>query len=417
MKKGVLSLFIMFNIFSYQIIFAEDSAVLSDESTKSETVADLENTEPKEKKVEVDEYLGFEYETVKSYNLESGNVKLLLKESTGSFNIYAKNEYGREIPLLANNEGFVSSFSSLKIGKNIYRLNKDASVSKSVRKLNDSCQLVYKVENKSQVVIDFSVISAFIDNNNADIIKVNVYVTNISENNRNMTFKSVYDTVLGEGSAYHFYTTSDKTIQSSKKITNIEECKSIISSNGDSSIQFVLFGNTVNKPEIVTLANKDSIVLGAWIPEIKEGESFNKILAYNNSSVCINWPSFDLNSKETQMFTYYIAVGVNGEKPLGVEYVNSLNPTEESVKSPKTMSLPVIEQEPVKNKTIFEPVEKTSVEFIVPPITDNQLDPVYIQGLIDKINSLQSDPENVDRDEIRRLNAELDSILKIIRQQ
>ena len=60
--------------------------------------------------------------------------------------------------------------------------------------------------------------------------------------------------------------------------------------------------------------------------------------------------------------------------------------------------------------------KRTDVEFIVKNIRDYQLDPVYIQDLIDRIDALQSE-KKVDRKKVAQLNAELDAILERLRQQ
>ena len=49
-------------------------------------------------------------------------------------------------------------------------------------------------------------------------------------------------------------------------------------------------------------------------------------------------------------------------------------------------------------------------------ITDSQLDPVYIQSLLDRIASLKEDG-SVDKSEIRRLSDELDAIFLKLRQK
>ena len=56
------------------------------------------------------------------------------------------------------------------------------------------------------------------------------------------------------------------------------------------------------------------------------------------------------------------------------------------------------------------------MDFIIPPIKDYQLDPGYIQDLIDRIDALQSS-EHVDQKTISHLNAELDAILEKLRRQ
>ena len=48
-------------------------------------------------------------------------------------------------------------------------------------------------------------------------------------------------------------------------------------------------------------------------------------------------------------------------------------------------------------------------------VTKAQLDPEYIQNLLDRIADLESDPALVDKGEVKRLNDELDAILAVIR--
>ena len=61
--------------------------------------------------------------------------------------------------------------------------------------------------------------------------------------------------------------------------------------------------------------------------------------------------------------------------------------------------------------------KKPSVPFNVDTIGPEKLDPSYVQALLDKINSLESDASSVDREEILQLNAELDAIMNKLRQQ
>ena len=49
------------------------------------------------------------------------------------------------------------------------------------------------------------------------------------------------------------------------------------------------------------------------------------------------------------------------------------------------------------------------------PIKEEQLDPAYIEALLAKIESLEAESTEIDREEILRLNAELDAILEYLR--
>ena len=56
------------------------------------------------------------------------------------------------------------------------------------------------------------------------------------------------------------------------------------------------------------------------------------------------------------------------------------------------------------------------VPFDIETIGAEKLNYQYIQSLIDRINSLEGDDQNLDRNELLRLNAELDAILEKLRQ-
>ena len=80
---------------------------------------------------------------------------------------------------------------------------------------------------------------------------------------------------------------------------------------------------------------------------------------------------------------------------------------------------------PVNDKGSLEnpkktPVDDTSIQDENPyvydePIKEEQLDPAYIEALLAKIESLEAESTEIDREEILRLNAELDAILEYLR--
>lgn len=63
------------------------------------------------------------------------------------------------------------------------------------------------------------------------------------------------------------------------------------------------------------------------------------------------------------------------------------------------------------------PEETPEVKFDLNSITAEKLNPSYVQGLLERINSLESGAENLDRAEILRLHAELDAIMEKLRQR
>lgn len=80
-----------------------------------------------------------------------------------------------------------------------------------------------------------------------------------------------------------------------------------------------------------------------------------------------------------------------------------------------------ISETPVSNVVTEEaenPDDKTRLGFSqpqAPSVSEKQIDPEYIQDLLDRIAELENDTALVDRAEINRLNAELDAILSQLR--
>ncbi|MCF0242767.1 MAG: hypothetical protein HUK25_09020 [Treponema sp.] len=103
----------------------------------------------------------------------------------------------------------------------------------------------------------------------------------------------------------------------------------------------------------------------------------------------------------------------------------------EPVPEVKTNPIPELVAEPVsevqlepvpeiKKETVTEvkPVVNEKVEPVIEyvyEIMDYQLSPAYIQSLLDRIEELQSDESNLNKDELLRLSHELDEILKKLR--
>lgn len=160
--------------------------------------------------------------------------------------------------------------------------------------------------------------------------------------------------------------------------------------------------------EAVTLGNVDELHRMDWDTGFRKGRGFSNIRGYDDSGIMLDWAEDVLEPGQKTEKVFYIAVAANEEFPRGLIYVDNL------VLSEGEEVAQEVQTEAVKQTE--NPVRRTDVEFIVPPIKDYQLDPEYIQQLIDKIDALQSSKE-VNKTEIMRLNAELDAILEKLRRQ
>jgi len=391
---GILSVMIPCNIYAQE----EDSLEIPVEES-----AGVEEEKALEVKraVKTDDYLQVAYYEAKKTDYRSGKFHVSLNKKTGSFRIYVINSEGKEIPVLSDVNGGVSSFVSVLFDKREYRLNREAGVKTEVREFENGnhCQISYSIDEKVQVTIDFKTMATDIAEKD-DVLKVSVYVTNTSKKSSSYSLKILLDTILGENFSAHFTTGTGTAIKGESSFETMAVEKSIISSNEDTSVQFILNGKGILNPQQVMLANRD-ILSGSkpFKPDSVEGRSFSTVAAYNNSAICINWPQVKLSSGNSNYTSFYIVAGTDGEKPAGEAFIRSL------------AGLPPV-LDVVQNTVELEEPEEAQ-----PVVTEEQLDTAYIQNLIDRINSLQSDPDLVDRSEVKRLNRELDAIFEKIRQQ
>ena len=395
---------------------AEISAALAASGKESEVLSDEELEERKRvlkqmekerkedaerrKRERTDKYLGVVYTPEKKCELKSGKVKVVLTGNHASFNIYAISANGKQTPIFSAADAFRSSYFSLLIGRREYKLNSAGIVASQIRKREDGVQIAYRIEKDLQITLDFSTLAS-VAGEPDDIVRITVYTTNFMKDRQVLALKAVLDTVLGEPLDYHFESASGMKIDSERQFVSFDEERYFISSNTKVSAQFLTNGKTVHVPQTVSFANKDVLADSLWTPVIRDYRGFNMALSYNNSAMCINWPYYTVEPGETVAFNFYVCVATDGEKPRGQLFVDSLvdeTRTIETFAGAAELS-----------------VRKPDVDFVVAPITENQLDPEYIQKLIDRINSLNSDPKLVDRTEVRQLNAELDAILDRLR--
>lgn len=386
-----------------------------EEKAKAKEAARLAKEKARER---TDKYLAVIYVPEKKYTISGANMKAVFKASNGTVCLYGIDEKKHEISLFSKYEDSTSSSLFVKTPGGVYRLNKDAGVKKEVRRTNNGIQLAYYVEKTVQVVEDYEFIPSKPDAS-PDILKVTVHLTNTGSKKTSLAVKKVFDTILGEGTDYHFTTAAGAKIDSEKMYEDFSKDRAFVSSNLKTSVQIVFDVPDTQKPSRAVLSNISNLGKDPWVFDCVQDRSFHTISAYNNSALGVNWPEVSLESAETASWTYYIGAGLDGDKPAALDYVDSLKKEE----TPETEEKPAEEKSAEPEKQVKPPVKtdvevrKTDVEFILPPVTQQQLDPEYIQQLINRINSLQSNPETVDRQEVRQLSAELDAILKIVRQQ
>ena len=360
----------------------------------------------------LDEALDLRYHNEVFSVLEGKNLRLEFFGKVGTFNIFSKSKKGSETPVLAMSDLFSTTGFLIKTDEKEFDLLKSKSVQKEGRRTENGVLMNYRLQNRIRFVADFSLIST-VHNEGEDIIKVKLHLLNESLTPHKVALRGIFETVCGESSSIHFKTEKGLRIRNETRFTGEEMHaeRAILSSNGSTSCQFVFDGLDTTPVSFITLGNIDELHHMPWDSGFRKGRGFSNIRGYDDSGIMIDWPELFLNSGDKVQFVFYIALASDEAYPRGIQFVDGMiTPSDDEIKSEEESSEPL--SEPISEN----PEKRTDVDFVFTPIKDYQLDPEYIQQLIDRIDSLQSS-KDVNREEIKHLNAELDAILEKLRRR
>ncbi|WP_407427029.1 hypothetical protein [Treponema sp.] len=394
--------------------------MMDEEYVKKQKAIAEEKKAKKEIETELtDELLGIKYHAEDYHILKKNFLRVELSGPKGNFNIFAQNE-DDESALFSVVDSFASTSFYVKIDRKIYRLNENNAVKREIRRLSsdNEAQISYIVDKTVRVTVDFTLIASRPDHDE-DIVQIKVYLINLTDKKKSAGLLALLDTWCGEGVEPHFTTAANKKIRYETQFSaeDMETQRCINVSNKKNNFQILLNGNGITPVKSVTLANVDILKKMLWNGTFVSKRGFSNNRAYADSAVMIVWDDMTLNENELNHIDFYIAASNDEELPYGLQYIDGI---EEPEKEIKKEAVKTAEKKPAENK-IKEPKKeenndkRTDVEFIVPSVKAYQLDPVYIQSLIDKIDSLQSSSD-ANPAEIQRLNAELDAILEKLRQ-
>ena len=196
----------------------------------------------------------------------------------------------------------------------------------------------------------------------------------------------------------HFVTARYPYVSTEASFSDMEQLQWVRSSNGNESIQVLFEGNGISSPKMVVLANKDVVTSDSWMPIIKTGRTFNSVFSYNNSAICALWDKMSLTPSTKGSVTFYITLASKAKIPPTASFLG-----------PKQGAGNLTDGD----KILY--TDEYGVVYTVGDITDSMLNMQYINDLLDRIRKLEEDPAHIDRNELLRLNAELDAILEKVR--
>ena len=380
----------------------------------------------------------------KKINHTVGNIKLYLNGKLGTYNISVLDDKAVAYNVLETYDECTSSFFSLLIGTKEYKLSDKTGISVAARSTENGGQLLYSVQKLANVIVDFSCIKSD-PQKPEDIVQVTVSVQNITKRLEAYGIKAVLDTVLGERFSAHFYD-KEKLINYELQVKNFDDLKSISSRNSKAAMEVLFACADASLPEVFSLANKDVFTLPGWIPSCGDGKPFDSVFSYNNSAVGLNWSSVKVNPEESFSVKFYIALSTDGRPSPGEEFVKLYEKKQEELKEAERLEQEskadddVQSKNGAENNNVYKNIVSSESESVkkepkpsvqmekktqnsslpeeksLKPVSKSQLDPVYIQKLIDKIEKL--DPNStLERSEFLLLNDELDSIIEALEKE
>ena len=391
------------------------------------------------------DYTGWIKSSKKNLTERFGKVQIKIKSGIGSYTIAVLNDKDKPLPVLSTANEYVTNAFFLKNSKKTYNLITDSAVRSSARQTSDGAVITYEIPSVAQVSVYFSCMASQ-KKKDTDMIKATVTVKNLSDRNDDFAFKALFDTVLGEAAAFHFYTWEDIPVKSEVLYRTLQNQKWFVSKNTNAAMQLFFSGADCTVPEIVALANYATLEKNSWEPDMLNYRVFDTVLSYNNSAVCSIWKAMKLAPSESGKIVFYIALSGDGTPATGEKYIYSEDAakaeTESSGKSASGLEIitpfsspeveeavpaevtefpaasePVVSSQPVTvSEAVESPAEIPSVDFYIQNMSKEQLTPEYIQALLDRIAALEEDSPSLNRQELLRLNAELDAILTYLRQ-
>lgn len=372
-----LSIISTFNSAAYSASYVKDAAV-----TKGNTTS-KKNFELTNNKI----LMNF-YPVSGSVGFSAVHNNLLAAENKSFFSKKIE-----KYPVLEKKNNYNSSYFFLYVDGRCYKLRKSSNVTCSCVKNEHGVQFSYTIKKLAKVDINYVFV------HDKACVQISTVISNISDEEHEYGLCAVYDTFLGESSGLHFSTKNIDSICNKTIFDDFENESYLRSSDGYSSIQFTSAMSDEDKFEKVILASKDDFSFDSWRPSVSMGNSFKTIESYGDSVVAFYWKRSVVAANKNKISTFYVSVACNSNIP---EYIRELSEAE------------VIAVEKEKDITASEQVDNISTN----EINYEKIDSAYIQSLLDRIEMLKADGENeASEEEIKKLNAEVDVILQMMRQK
>ncbi len=312
-----------------------------------------------------------------------------------------------------------------------YPVVRNENVSFSFSTGYDLLKAEYVVAGTVSIAVEYMLKKAY-RGSGYNMLDVNISVENISDEPHFISLKYVFDTVLGESAKRHFSTEMQKKVLGEYLVDPENGDRWVISSDGESAVEFVLRGDSFRNADYAVLAARDIVASLPPDSGIKKGRGFSNVLVYNNSACGIYWKSKRQAASAVRKCGFSIAYSdtdfLVDESPRfvnnGAEIIRPVVPQQDvpdrSPVSEKDVILAAPDDAAQKERTAVNgPLPDVSADAAVPDsgyVPGNpEFDRAYAIKLINRINSLKHEDARSNVAEIRRLQKQVDEILNVLK--
>lgn len=334
---------------------------------------------------------------LKAAVFSKGLVHMEARANTGVLKLHAIRADGSRVPVISDYDDFSGSYFLLKAGRTVYKLNVFGGFYPKVKNIDGGIQIDCPAPNVADVEQTFVAMKSSEGAADVDLIRAEIKVTNKKSRSETFALKAVFDTSLEERAGGVISTARVPSVRGDRQFFSMEDDKWIRTSCNDAAVEFVTAGADTSPVDAATVTNSEIASLPLWTPVVSSARSFSTALTYDNSALAFNWRPVKMAQGESASFVFYIALGADGGEPQGEAFLENFG---------SEPSAPKIESEPEAEEA--KP-DGPDVPFVV--AEKDRLDLLYIQRLIDRINALEDDGSNTNREELLDLNGELDAIL------
>lgn len=357
------------------------------------------------------------------------NSGVLLYYSDSNDKAYAK------VPVIDTLDYANSSYIGIAVDKRFYNVHNTSGITYSYSNDGDTLTVNYQIKKQILLSVEYTISSK-------NILSIKYHVKNIDSDAHSVMLKSVFDTIFEEFNGGFYSTESKKKIKSEYIISDFDRHQYIESSNKVVSIRFLLDENFSKYAYKAVVAAKPYFESDIFEGRFVEGRGFNTVLSYNNSAIGFFFKTLKLNAGEEKTFVQRILFSKTefafpddlDEEPEQNVFVDGESDFENETQSAVTKFVPVdnaADYKPDVSSAVEDDEEevvdiKTEVKTPVSvskPEQDNAVTEARrnalkkeASSLIDRIEKLDDDGANTDQAEVMRLQAQLDQILRQLKE-